>query len=837
MLTVALNTLRDRWSGFAGTFLGLALGVTLMAAVGVAMTGSLNARGDAPLRYAAAPVVVTAADQLTVTSAGYSDHLPLSNSPGLSPALIAKVAATGRIVLDRTFYAQPAGVQLPGAGQPVGHAWSAAAFTPYHLTGGRAPATNDQVVLAGAQASLVGRQVTVLTAQGPARFTVSGVTAPVSFERAVFFTDAQAALLSPRVDALAAYGPVAAVRQAVATSGRGQQGGITAGPVEVLTGAARHDADAVTAVDQQELQAVNGLLGVAGGLAAFVAIFLTGSTFAFSVQQRRRELAVLRCTGATPAQIGRLVLAESAIVGVVASACGALLGFPGGWLLAHWLVARGQAPDWYQVSFSTMGVVAVVAAFLIGLVVSVGGVSVACVRAARIRPVEALRQAAVDRKPMTPMRWLGAISSLALGLSLLIAAPLVNPLVSVAFNQAFAGLAVVGFALLSPVLVGPLVRLFTLPLAGLRGATALLARENLTAAAGRTAATAIPVLITIGLAAATLGGVTSLSATKATEQRSETTADFVIVPDGTPGLSQAAVDSVQRIAGLQATAVSTEDIYGPMPDSTLVQYTAQVVTPAGLSRDFNLRVISGRLTALNSHSIVVDQEWGLKAGDPVTVYRSDGTRARLTVAAVVRTGIGENAAFLAPSPAAGTLAGRIDVRLRPGADPETVYAQLVLATRGLGGQVVPQARWAAAIDDAQSTQSWTNATTVLLIALVYTGLSIINTLVMATAARSRELAMLRLGGATRRQVLLIVAAESLLVVAVGVALGAMVAVLSLAGLGSALRDAAGQASLSFPWATLALTAISCATAAVLAAVGAARFSLRTRPVELAGVRE
>jgi putative ABC transport system permease protein len=837
MLRVAFDTLRDRWPGFVGTFLGLAFGVALMAAVGVAMTGSLNARGDAPLRYAAAPVVVTAADQLTVTSEGYTDHLPLSDSPGLSPVLIAKVAATGRIVVDRTFYAQPVGIQLPGAGQPVGHAWSAAAFTPYRLTGGRAPATDNQVVLGGGPDSLVGRQITVLTAQGPAQFTVSGVTAPVSFERAVFVTDAEAARLSPRVDALAAYGPVAAVRKAVAMSGSVQQGGITAGPVEVLTGNARHDADAVTAVDQQELQAVNGLLGVAGGLAVFVAVFLTGSTFAFSVQQRRRELAMLRCAGATPAQIGRLVLAESAIVGVVASACGSLLGFPGGWLLAHWLVSRGQAPDWYQVSFSPMVAVAVVAAFLTGLAVSLSGVGVACVRAARVRPVEALRQAAVDRRAMTPLRWLGGISCLALGLCLVIGLPMVNPLVSVAFNQAVAGVLVAGFALLSPMLAGPLVCLFTLPLAGLRGATALLARESLTAAARRTAATAIPVLITIGLTAAILGGVASISEAKATGQRSATRADFVIVPDGTPGLSQAAVDAVERITGLEATAVSTEDIYGPMPDSTLVQYTAQIVAPADLSRDFDLQVVSGRLSALNSDSIVVDQEWGLKAGGPVTVYLSDGVRVRLTVAAVVRTGLGGNPAFLAPSHAAGTLVGRIDVRLRPGADQGVVYAQLVRATRDLGGQVVPRVAWAAAIDDAQSARSWMNATTVLLIALIYTGLSIINTLVMATAARSRELAMLRLGGATRRQVLLTVATESLLVVLVGVALAAMVAGISLAGLGSALRDMVGQASLTIPWATLGLTAISCATAAVLAAVGAASFSLRTRPVELASVRE
>ncbi|MFI2612898.1 FtsX-like permease family protein [Kitasatospora sp. NPDC018619] len=843
MLSIALDTLRTRWAGFVGTFVGLALGVGLLAAVGIAMTGALNGHAGAPLRYAAAPVVVSPATELDVVSPDYTDHLPLGSSPGLAPELVARVRATGPTTVDRSFYAQATGEgpapQAPAAGQPLGHPWSAAAFTPYRLTAGAAPADARQVVLGGGRAELVGRQVTVLTAQGPAPYTVSGVTAPVSFEQAVFFSDDEAARLSPRVDALVVHGPADAVRAAVAAAGgTGRvKDGIAVGTVRVLTGDARHDGDTTKADDEKALQSVNGLLGVAGGLAAFVAVFVTASTFAFSVSQRRRELAVLRSAGATPRQVATMVLAEATVVGTLASAVGALLGVPGGPLLARWLVSRGQAPAWYQVSFSAAAVAAVVAAFATGVTVAVCGAGLACFRAGRIRPIEALREAAVDRKPMTVGRWIGGITALVTGLALVVLVPMADPLVAVALNETVAGVLVVAFALLAPLVAGPLVRLITLPLAWLRGASVLLVRENAVAAVRRTAATATPVLVTVGLAAAILGSVGTIDAAKATELRQSTRADYMLVPHGAPGLSQAAVERVRQLPGLDATPVSTENVYGPQPSATLVQYTAQIVDPAQLGQVFDLKVVSGSLDALRDDTVVIDQQWGRRTGDTVDVYLGDGSRASLTVAAVVRTGIGGNAAFLTPAHAQGALVSRVDVRLRPGTDPAAALAGLREAGRGLNATVVPSSRWAAAVNDAQSAHSMMNATTVLLIALVYTGLSIVNTLVMATSARSREFALMRLTGATRRQVLRVVAGESVTVVLVGVALAAAVAAVTLGGLGSTLRGLVGRTPVVVPWGDLGLITAACAAAAVLAAVAAARLSLRTPPVELAGARE
>ncbi|KOG91928.1 hypothetical protein ADK38_00480, partial [Streptomyces varsoviensis] len=62
--------------------------------------------------------------------------------------------------------------------------------------------------------------MTVLTRERARSYTVSGVTAPVSFEHALFFSEREAARLSPRVDALVSYARPEAVRAAVGDGGQ-----------------------------------------------------------------------------------------------------------------------------------------------------------------------------------------------------------------------------------------------------------------------------------------------------------------------------------------------------------------------------------------------------------------------------------------------------------------------------------------------------------------------------------------------------------------------------------------------------------------------------------------
>lgn len=831
MLTIALATLRSRDASFTGSFAALLVGVALLSSVSIALTGAADPGGHTPLRFAAAPAVLTPASSFPIRSDGYTDQLSLAGRPALPAAALSVARASGRVVEDRSFYAQLAGSRLPNGRPPLGHGWSAAAFTPYRLLAGTPPSAPDQVVLAGAPRSMLGQQVSVLTAAGPASYRVSGLTAATSFEQAVFFSDARAAELSPPVNAAVVYGSASELRQSIAALNRSRPDSL---PDLVLTGNARHDADPTRADERLALLSVTGLLGVTGGLAAIVSIFLVGATFAFSVNQRQRELALLRLAGGTPQQIRTMVLAEATLIGLAASALGSLIGLAGGPLLARWLVARQAAPQWFRIQLSPLVLATVAGVLIAGVCVAVIGAALACLRAGQIRPIEALRQSQVSRSGMGVARWLLGLLMLVVDVALLWLVPLADPLVAIGLNQAFAVVLVVAVALLAPLAIRPVARLATLPLVISRGASGLLIRQSTFAAVRRAAATAVPVIITLGLAAALLGSLATLNAAKSHELDRSLSSQFTVLSRKNPGLDQSVVARVAALPGVISEAVRPVQLYGPQRGSTSpVQYQAQAVQPAALTKLFNLQVVAGSIAGLADNTVLIDQEWGKKVGDKVLVIFGDGTRSQLTVAAVLRTGFGGNSAFVTPSHASGVLADRIDVRGPAG----LTAAAIASAIDRADVTVLATADWSGAIDRRQVTHSRENATTVLIIVLLYSGLATANTIAMATSARGREFAALRLAGTGKRQIVLISTAESLIAVLVGALLAAAATAISMVGLKAAIRDVTDSSRIVIEWPTLAgLTAVI-ATVAVLATVIPALLVMRARPIQLVGSRE
>jgi len=62
------------------------------------------------------------------------------------------------------------------------------------------------------------------------------------------------------------------------------------------------------------------------GLAVLEVVLLAGPAFAVSARRRRRELALIAATGATPRQLRRMVLADGVVLGVLAAAVGTTVG-------------------------------------------------------------------------------------------------------------------------------------------------------------------------------------------------------------------------------------------------------------------------------------------------------------------------------------------------------------------------------------------------------------------------------------------------------------------------------------------------------------------------------
>ncbi|MFG2641355.1 FtsX-like permease family protein [Streptomyces sp. NPDC048370] len=668
---------------------------------------------------------------------------------------------------------------------------------------------------AGAPVVVKGRDaVTVGVRRGPGTATVSQKLdrpQPVDIELLAELTARWTVTTVGGPDAVGVHGPAAEVRTLVGDR------------AQVLTGDERRRADPEPERDAEALVAVNALLGTAGGVTTFVSVFVVASTFAFAVALRRREFGLLRTAGATPGQVRRMLLAEAAAVGVLASAAGCALG---GWAapwLARVLVEGGLAPEWFAIGGAAWPFHV---AFWTGVTVALAGAFAASRRAGRVGPAAALREADVDADVLPLGRALLGAGLLVTGAGLLVWTCVTEPseLLKRKTYTTLPMLLITGVALLAPLLVRPVVRALRLP-----GATGMLVRENSAAAVRRTAAVAAPVLVTVALAGSLLGSAATVTGTKAAEAREQTRAEWVVTGEDlrpVPGTSATGATSVFVRDGAEA----------------LVKYGARAVSdPAAFAELARLPVVAGDVADLDDGSIVVNEEFERRSvGDVVQVWRADGSGpVGLRVVAVLALGTGDNGPYVTRANAPGSVVDRIDAR---GVDAETpagaggtvrgVGAETpTAAAAGAGGTVRDMDRealaaaggtvrsvddWAAATHPASSPETRLGLLLVLGIALVYTVIALANTLLMATSVRGGELAALRLAGATRAQILRVVTGESALAVAIGATLGLAVTAVCLAVQGTALATLSAPVALSLPWPTLTATTTTCALVAATA---------------------
>ncbi|MFJ4093987.1 FtsX-like permease family protein [Kitasatospora sp. NPDC089913] len=596
----------------------------------------------------------------------------------------------------------------------------------------------------------------------------------------------------------------------------------------VLLGLAAASAGAPGGEDLVSLVAV---LGTAGGVSAFVSAFVVASTYSYAVAQRRRELGLLRLAGATRGQVRRTVLAEALVLGAVACASGCALGHLAAPALLRWLSGAGLAPPGLAL---VPAVWPLPAAFATGLLVAVAGVAVAARRAGRTGPLDALRTADLDTGVLTAGRLLTGLGLLLAFLALTVAALATDP-VDLLHRKTFTTRPmwlICACGLLSPLLAPPLLRLAARALPHRGGGSARPVGRLVPAAAAaalrRTGAVAAPVVVAVALTGSLAGAPAAVGAARSAEAGARTGADLVVVPaDGSAGPLLAALRAVPGVGALCATAPTTLALVEP--DGVTVRSEARAVTgPAGLAALARLPVLAGSTAALDDESLVLPAEWGHhRVGEPVPVVRADGSRTTLRVAAVLRDGLGDNGLYVTAANAPGSRVDRVDVALGPDGGSDRVAA-VRSAALPYGAAVHTREQWLAAGPSPRTT--WLRTVLVLGLAVLYTGIALANTLFMATADRRRELALLRLAGATRAQVVRLVTAESVLVTAVGAVLGCAAAAVQLASLYGALAVLRVPAPLVLPWHEVGVVTAGALLLAALCAAPAAAWALRVRPV-------
>ncbi|MEV4258222.1 ABC transporter permease, partial [Spirillospora sp. NPDC049652] len=274
-----LSTLRYRRAAFAGAFVALFFAAALVTACGTLMDTGLRGTVE-PVRYAGAPVVVAGDPQTHFVKHKKKDKTKRKSKPNAARAWIPAgladkvraVPGVRRVVSEVAFP-----LVVPGAGPTEGYSWEP--LSPVRLRAGRAPQAADEIVL-----NSKAERVTVLTAGGPRTYRVVGVA-----DRPYVAPDEARRLAGHpgQVTALGVWGgDPKAIAQAVEGTNATVTTGDERGKVEFAgVGAAR-----------TKLLSMGGALG---GTSLIVALLAVVGTFGLAIQQRERELAMLRAVAAT----------------------------------------------------------------------------------------------------------------------------------------------------------------------------------------------------------------------------------------------------------------------------------------------------------------------------------------------------------------------------------------------------------------------------------------------------------------------------------------------------------------------------------------------------------
>lgn len=804
MRSVLIASLRIYARRYVAAVLAVMIAVAFVVVTnGLTMATKAAISSDVAITYPAADLVV-------------------GDDYGISDGDVAEVTEFARTHGDRTTVVGTARVPVRGPhgdlGEPriVGTVSTDPALRWQRVVDGRAPADAGEALVSASAAKAdrlgVGDEV-VLGGEEGSRVRIVGTAADIGYLGADLY-----------VPWAGLSGLPGAMPDAVSYRvGSGSVGDRRVALADEVDAQVRSRADYVAArvvIANQGVDVLGYLLLLFAAIAGFAAVLVIANTFTILFAQRTRDLALLRCVGATRRQVVRGVRWESAVLAVASTTAGVLAGFAGAYLLAALIRALAGPERLGPVSWSPGWIVA---AAIGGILATLGSAWWPTRMVVRVSPLAALRpEAPVDRRSRS--------GRLRIGLGVLIVVVSGALLAVAAASHAMALMLVAGMAsfvgllLLGPVIVPAMVRLAGRVL-GSSGPAVRIAAANAVRNPRRSAATTASLLVGVTLAAAVLTGMASARDAVDAEMDAQhpvdlvlTTADGPVAPttvrrvDQTPG-----VEAAVPVPGLSATTAGGEGLTVLAPsagdrrmgrDASVTRARpGEVLVPlevaTALDTDPGRRLpltVAGRTTTLKVR--LVDAEWG----DAVIV--APATLARLG-------GVPGDRAVWA--------------RAEPGTDAHEIGGELGAVAHDAGLDLVNSLTQRSSVTRQLDVLVWSVLGLLgvgVCIALVGIG----STVGLSVLERGREHALLRALGLTRRQLRRMLAAEGFLLSLVAGLLGTVVgATYGWVGVLTVVRGVVPDAPLVLPWGQLLGVLAVAAVAGLLACVLPARRAARVTP--------
>lgn len=569
---------------------------------------------------------------------------------------------------------------------------------------------------------------------------------------------------------------------------------------------------AVTPLQQGLLTAIT--------LALIVAGFLVFNTMSMAALERRRELATLRAIGGRRRTLLVHFMAEAALLGLIGSTIGAVLGVG---------VARAALTQVPAIILDFLGVsprfilppTAVPTGIAVGVVATLVAAYFPARAAVRVAPVEAMRPEGVLEVGSGRDRNVVA----AAGAAMFVGG-------SILTTAATGGVTLGGFAMITVGLVvltyGLTVRLARVVsrVATPLGATGRLAAAGIERAPRRVWATTLAVTIAVGVVLA-LGGVIR-------NQETSFTSDFIGLGESElwvqtsgadtiptePRLPLAWADRFREIPGV-ANVARDQAAYMILDGQ---QFLFEGVEPGSNvpfyreAGDAGQRVLAGEGILVNKG--YADKE-GLRIGDRLEVPTPAGRQSVEVLGISDVPVVAQNMAgvdFARFQEWFGrTAVSSIEIDLEEGADIEAVRKAVVAITAEAAIPVnVVTGEEVVAGSRSSLRQSVAIFNAMIWVVVGATALAILNTMAIAVVERRRELGILRAVGTSRRTIRRMVTAEAAAITVAGFVMGVM---LGLVQHRVGVEAMTGLTGFSVDYQFIVTPLVIAAVASVLMSVG------------------
>ena len=586
-------------------------------------------------------------------------------------------------------------------------------------------------------------------------------------------------------------------------------------------------------------------------LALTIGIFIIFNSFSISLNQRWKEIAVLRALGVESGNIRRMFLAEAVILGLIGSALGVAAGF---------LMAKAAMSIVIGVTATMYGFIASASgmefdasfgaqAFAIGVVVSLVAAWLPARTASNLEPALALRNIETRQADSKA----GKIR-IVIGLALIVAGMLLTrftpPMVGSYISTAYSFAIQLGMILLLPKILEIGARALRPLMNLLFGAEGVMAVETMARSPRRTVATVGAIVIGLAFVFSSAALVQSQKAALNRSVDKSVAADMLVT--SSEQLHSRSYHFTEKTANTIGTLPEVETADLMRVSSTEFNGAEVTILAHDMRAYFEVSpdlldlgdAATARETTARGEGVLISNNLSLRSniqlGDTMTI-KSPGGELRLPVVGMLDYYRSENGTIFLDRELYKRYWDDSDVDyvfidLKPGVDRIAFKNKVHAAIAGTQSAFIythdEYKAWVTRLIDQFFLMMYMQ----MVVAVLVAAIGLVNTMLISVAERKRELGIFRAIGGLRRQVVKMVMLEAIAISMIGFVAGAVTGVMNAYFLvNTAAKVVAGfNLQLKYPWTVVAVSIPVVVIVAIISAWLPARRAARLNVVEAIG---